>query len=270
MSKNFSANQYEGAFKSNHLQNWEIPKTKVEKRPNKYVGFSVFNANDSGHLLDTAARSKKSSSSGFVGTWDMPKKIPGNNVLNTMARHPSSAKNLKIMKEEFDKKVKPRSIINVVEQSTKAKKETGSCNSENDAEMVLAEKVPDSKSQTPKTPLNEKYTSPSLNKVTVPTPLGLQDPDATMKSSRPTSEEFTEREMSLKQGVNFKDPEEASPKSGVETQKEKPSTPLQDSGRMNVVKEHAPVQTPCSSQRSMWHARGPAPSINWPAPKALS
>ncbi|KAM9445166.1 protein Flattop [Clarias gariepinus] len=73
MSSNFSANQYENAFKSSRLQNWTVPKRYKEK-PSPVEGHTVFIATDRGHLLPGVKRG--SSWTSFQGTWDLPKHIP--------------------------------------------------------------------------------------------------------------------------------------------------------------------------------------------------
>ncbi|KAJ8034845.1 Protein Flattop-like [Holothuria leucospilota] len=48
------------------------------QRPDSYEGFTQIVANDRGHLLEGVPRSKRSPWGEFVGTWDMPRQIPGN------------------------------------------------------------------------------------------------------------------------------------------------------------------------------------------------
>ncbi|XP_078524765.1 protein Flattop [Lissotriton helveticus] len=75
MALNFSANQYEGGFKSNKLQNWGLPKRHKE-RPSAHDGYTLFIANDRGHLLCESMKSKISPWGTYMGTWDMPRRIP--------------------------------------------------------------------------------------------------------------------------------------------------------------------------------------------------
>ncbi|KAJ1081439.1 hypothetical protein NDU88_001621 [Pleurodeles waltl] len=75
MALNFSANQYEGGFKSNKLQNWTLPKRHKE-RPSAHDGYTLFIANDRGHLVCESVKSKISPWGTYMGTWDMPQKIP--------------------------------------------------------------------------------------------------------------------------------------------------------------------------------------------------
>ncbi|XP_072284587.1 protein Flattop [Pyxicephalus adspersus] len=75
MATHYSANQYQNAFDSSRLQNWTIPKAYKE-RPSTHDGFTQFIANDRGHLLPGVPRAKASPWGTFLGTWDMPLKIP--------------------------------------------------------------------------------------------------------------------------------------------------------------------------------------------------
>jgi hypothetical protein len=47
------------------------------QRPRAFVGFTQIVASDKGHLLPGVKRSRESPWGTFVGTWDMPLKIPG-------------------------------------------------------------------------------------------------------------------------------------------------------------------------------------------------
>ncbi|XP_075049752.1 protein Flattop [Mixophyes fleayi] len=75
MAAHYSANQYQSAFSSNNLQNWNIPKPYKE-RPDTHEGYTQFIANDRGHLFPSVPKSKASPWGTFIGTWDMPTKIP--------------------------------------------------------------------------------------------------------------------------------------------------------------------------------------------------
>uniref|UniRef100_A0A8C8SNU5 Protein Flattop n=1 Tax=Pelusios castaneus TaxID=367368 RepID=A0A8C8SNU5_9SAUR len=67
--------QYEDAFTARNLQNWTLPKLSQE-RPSAREGYTQFIANDRGHLLPSVPRSKTSPWGTFMGTWEMPLKIP--------------------------------------------------------------------------------------------------------------------------------------------------------------------------------------------------
>lgn len=102
MAAHFSANQYEQAFDSKRLQNWQLPHTYKE-RPSCYDGFTQIIGNDRGHLLEGVPRSQENPWGKFVGTWDMPLKIPGN-VTTFMARSDPAAKTIvkgRLEHEEF-------------------------------------------------------------------------------------------------------------------------------------------------------------------------
>lgn len=85
MATSFSANQYHNAFYSKKLQNWEVPST-YRTHPRSLSGFTQIIANDQGHLMDGVSRSRKNPWGDFVGTWDLPKKIPGNCARVSTAR----------------------------------------------------------------------------------------------------------------------------------------------------------------------------------------
>ncbi|XP_069807517.1 protein Flattop isoform X2 [Dendropsophus ebraccatus] len=48
----------------------------ANQRPSTHDGFTQFISNDRGHLLPGVPRSKTSPWGTFIGTWDMPSKIP--------------------------------------------------------------------------------------------------------------------------------------------------------------------------------------------------
>ncbi|XP_063295375.1 protein Flattop [Pelobates fuscus] len=75
MAANYSANQYQSAFNARSLQNWNVSKLSKEK-PSTHDGYAQFIANDRGHLLPDVPKSKEDPWGSFVGTWDMPKKMP--------------------------------------------------------------------------------------------------------------------------------------------------------------------------------------------------
>uniref|UniRef100_A0A663EL91 Protein Flattop n=1 Tax=Aquila chrysaetos chrysaetos TaxID=223781 RepID=A0A663EL91_AQUCH len=60
--------QYEDAFSPHRLQNWSCPLLRE--------GSTLIIADDRGHLLPTVPRSQASPWGTFVGTWDMPPRIP--------------------------------------------------------------------------------------------------------------------------------------------------------------------------------------------------
>ncbi|XP_036000453.1 protein Flattop isoform X2 [Fundulus heteroclitus] len=82
MSSSFSANQYDGAFKSQRLQNWCQTKP-VKERPRAHLGHTTFLADNRGHLLPGVK--KGSAWPDFKGTWDLPARIPAHHI-NTTAR----------------------------------------------------------------------------------------------------------------------------------------------------------------------------------------
>ncbi|KAK3801188.1 hypothetical protein RRG08_028198 [Elysia crispata] len=102
MSINFHANQYEQAFTPHKIQNWEIPKNTKGKHPEPQSGFTRIKANDRGHLLTNVPKERSSPWGTFVGTWDMPNKIPGNRTLNPTARCEDAVLKAASMKEKTD------------------------------------------------------------------------------------------------------------------------------------------------------------------------
>ncbi|XP_046554179.1 protein Flattop homolog [Haliotis rubra] len=99
MSINFSANQYENAFKT--LKNWEVPKG-FGCYPSSRDGFTQIIASDRGHLCPGVKRDRSSPWGSFVGTWDMPTKVPGNKITNSTARSGGAMEKLVRMKTEGD------------------------------------------------------------------------------------------------------------------------------------------------------------------------
>ncbi|XP_034612759.1 protein Flattop isoform X1 [Trachemys scripta elegans] len=92
MATNYKAGQYEDAFLAQNLQNWTLPKLYKE-HPSAREGYTQFIANDRGHLLPTVPRSKASPWGTFMGTWEMPLKIPPAK-LNLTSRSAAAASHL--------------------------------------------------------------------------------------------------------------------------------------------------------------------------------
>ncbi|KAM6924457.1 protein Flattop [Xenentodon cancila] len=92
MSSNYSANQYDNAFKSQRLQNWSGTK-HFKERPAAQVGHTSFIADDRGHLLSGKVK-KGSAWPDFKGTWDLPARIPSQHI-NPTARSEEGLKRLK-------------------------------------------------------------------------------------------------------------------------------------------------------------------------------
>ncbi|XP_057582550.1 protein Flattop isoform X2 [Hippopotamus amphibius kiboko] len=66
---------YEKAFSPKYLQNWSLAKPTKE-RISSHEGYTQIIANDRGHLLPSVPRSKASPWGSFMGTWQMPLKVP--------------------------------------------------------------------------------------------------------------------------------------------------------------------------------------------------
>ncbi|XP_038238860.1 protein Flattop isoform X2 [Dermochelys coriacea] len=92
MATSYKAGQYEDAFTAQNLQNWTLPKLYKE-HPSAREGYTQFVANDRGHLLPAVPRSKASPWGTFMGTWEMPLKIPPAK-LNLTSRSAAAASRL--------------------------------------------------------------------------------------------------------------------------------------------------------------------------------
>ncbi|XP_005400338.1 PREDICTED: protein Flattop isoform X2 [Chinchilla lanigera] len=90
MASNYSANQYEKAFSPKYLQNWSLAKPTKESI-SSHEGYTQIIANDRGHLLPSVPRSKASPWGSFVGTWQMPLKIPPARVTLTARSNAGAA-----------------------------------------------------------------------------------------------------------------------------------------------------------------------------------
>ncbi|XP_042294790.1 protein Flattop isoform X2 [Sceloporus undulatus] len=66
---------YEDAYIPGKLGNWNLPRVTKE-HPSAREGYTQFIADDKGHLLPSVPRSKASPWGTYMGTWDMPLKIP--------------------------------------------------------------------------------------------------------------------------------------------------------------------------------------------------
>ncbi|KAM4861431.1 protein Flattop isoform 1-T3 [Thomomys bottae] len=75
MASNYSANQYEKPYTATYLQNWS-PANPTKKRISPQEGYTQIIADDQGHLLPSVPRSKASPWGSYMGTWQMPLKIP--------------------------------------------------------------------------------------------------------------------------------------------------------------------------------------------------
>ncbi|XP_061844279.2 protein Flattop isoform X1 [Nerophis lumbriciformis] len=78
MSTCYSANQYDDAFRPKRLQNWCQAK-QVNKSPRPLKGHTTFVADNRGHLIPGMVK-KGSAWPDFKGTWDLPARIPAQNI----------------------------------------------------------------------------------------------------------------------------------------------------------------------------------------------
>ncbi|XP_048785219.1 LOW QUALITY PROTEIN: protein Flattop [Lagopus muta] len=93
MAARFSAGQYEDAFTPHRLQNWSVAR-RCRQRPSPRDGSTQPLANDRGHLLPSVPRSQASPWGTFLGTWEMPARIPPPQ-LNLTARSAAAAAQLR-------------------------------------------------------------------------------------------------------------------------------------------------------------------------------
>ncbi|XP_068271261.1 protein Flattop [Nyctibius grandis] len=75
MAARYGAGQYDDAFSPHRLQNWSVTRPG-RQRPSLRGGSTQIIADDRGHLLPAVPRSQASPWGTFVGTWDMPPRIP--------------------------------------------------------------------------------------------------------------------------------------------------------------------------------------------------
>ncbi|XP_030278555.1 protein Flattop isoform X2 [Sparus aurata] len=78
MSSNYSANQYDSAFRSQRLQNWCETKC-FNQRPTAHGGHTTFTSDNRGHLLPGVVK-RGSAWPDFKGTWDLPARIPAHPI----------------------------------------------------------------------------------------------------------------------------------------------------------------------------------------------
>ncbi|XP_059136902.1 protein Flattop [Peromyscus eremicus] len=101
MATNYSANQYEKAFSPKYLQNWS-PAKPTKERITSHEGYTQIIANDRGHLLPSVPRSKASPWGSFMGTWQMPLKVPPARVTLTSRTTDAAASLTKWIKKNPD------------------------------------------------------------------------------------------------------------------------------------------------------------------------
>ncbi|GFU61597.1 flattop-like protein [Nephila pilipes] len=68
MSQNFSAEQYEDAYKPKYLGQWEVPK-KFRKYPRRQEGYTFTITDQKGHFLSEKIKPPFKEWSSFQGTW---------------------------------------------------------------------------------------------------------------------------------------------------------------------------------------------------------
>ncbi|UJR35649.1 hypothetical protein I4U23_028399 [Adineta vaga] len=103
MSRNYSASQYEKSFTPKRLQMYQVPKDPqpgTRARGSTSVNGNSFVADNQGHLLAGVERSKRSPFGEFVGTWDLPKRIPGPYHVHAMGRTEKNFNSLCLQRDD--------------------------------------------------------------------------------------------------------------------------------------------------------------------------
>ncbi|KAG5441651.1 Protein Flattop [Clonorchis sinensis] len=102
MSKNYSANQYEGPFWPDRMQLYG-PTKKTNEHPKTRTRTTHIIANDQGHLLPNQKTAPGDCPWGnYVGTWDLPCHLYGYKVYNPCARSKEGMEYLQHKKELVD------------------------------------------------------------------------------------------------------------------------------------------------------------------------
>ncbi|CAJ1055121.1 protein Flattop isoform X2 [Xyrichtys novacula] len=144
MSKSYSANQFEDAFRSQRLQNWCETK-QFKQRPTAQEGHTPFIADDRGHLLPGVFK-RGSAWPDFKGTWDLPAHIPPRHI-NPTGRSVEGINRLKSWgfspqhTRTPGKPGKPGTLFdsrNAVEQSDEVAQKDGAASSTSAAEVQPA------------------------------------------------------------------------------------------------------------------------------------
>ncbi|RNA28421.1 Flattop -like protein [Brachionus plicatilis] len=113
MSKIYSAGQYDQTFSPKRTQMYQLPKSELEQRPARRHDETTFIANDKGHLLTGVGKSNGNPFGDYVGTWDLPKSIPGPYHLVKTGR---AQKNLELLHQ---KKINTDQSINEAKEQQK-------------------------------------------------------------------------------------------------------------------------------------------------------
>lgn len=121
MAFHFNSEQYDQEFQPKRLGNWQNPKHYSKTAPRQLTGFTQVIANDRGHLLNGVPRSAACPWGHFVGTWDMPKKLPGNYIDIPTAREPLAQAKL------LDERDKALAAMNRPIPTTRSGASSGRC-----------------------------------------------------------------------------------------------------------------------------------------------
>lgn len=141
MSTSFSANQYDDAFIPKKLSNWQSPKL-FDERPRALEGSTMTMVDDSGHMRPEFQRSKSGNRAWgtFIGTWDLPRKLPGTRIDVPTGRSQQANDNLRNEWEETRMQLtgQPWGTINntIYKQGTKPLAYTASNGCENNQQST--------------------------------------------------------------------------------------------------------------------------------------
>ena len=102
MSINFDGHQYEQAFTTYRIQNYELSRLdQVSRHPRPRRGYTRPIADCRGHICSGQQRSRESPWGSFVGTWEMPRRIPGSRVTTSTARNDEEVSKGQLLKDDF-------------------------------------------------------------------------------------------------------------------------------------------------------------------------
>ncbi|CAF0845613.1 unnamed protein product [Adineta ricciae] len=123
MSRNYTAGQFEQTFAPKRLQMYQVPR---EPQPGLYAKGSTtsdskqFLTDNHGHLLPGVGKSKRSPFGEFLGTWDLPKRIPVPLHIDPTGR---TEKNFQLLCAQRER------TLEEMEKARVYKKENSSCHS---------------------------------------------------------------------------------------------------------------------------------------------
>ncbi|XP_055340218.1 protein Flattop-like isoform X2 [Paramacrobiotus metropolitanus] len=131
MSSNYSANQYDGAYKPSTMRNWQTGWAQLRadataKRPNFQTGVTIPFCDLNGRFVDTKYRGPTATAyPSFVSTWNLPRRLDVHpNMLNATARKDGAAAELKTAYQQGMQALHP-SLAERMRQNTQIVQRTG-------------------------------------------------------------------------------------------------------------------------------------------------